>query len=491
MTVARTKPRVNIPVGEVALRHADEGQYIDKMLRTRNEVGCTALRVLGLCVFLARTLCAHGEGDETALQALIDGSPGEFIAVPPGEYVIDEPLRISANGTRLTGHGTIIQRNPAAPIILIESVYDVLVRDLKLTRPADAQEVANSAILIMNAKDVAIDSVRITGNKARDATIQIRTSSHVAIRNCTIRDYKRVAVDDRTDSDLYGYAFQCIDGTGILADRSTHCTIESNRIIEESLVPTRQEMETLGLGKLVPGRNPDAAPGPLGKNVVAKGFATNWHQGSAIVVTGPEDSEFNTVRGNHIVNAAQGIDLHCDRTIVSENVIDHCFVGLKATHGCHGLVLSGNVISHVDLWGILLNPGAASHAGSEDKAPNVDAAITISNNIITYYGYGHEFWNWGGREADRPGSYAIALFDGQLAENPPLRDVTLTGNIVYDPGHETGEPPRYRYAVFVGSWHGQPEDSPNLPQGLSFSNNRFHPGTMGVANTPLQQLTND
>ncbi len=491
MTVTRMKPGVNIRVRAFALQLLGQGQYIDEMLRTRNARIYTAMLSLGLCVFGTMAQRAYGAGDETELQALIDGSPDRYIELPPRDYVIDQPLRINVNGTRFTGDGTIVQRNPKAPVIVIENQRDIIVRGLTLTRPADAQDVENSAILIIDSQEVTVEDVRIVGNKARDAAIQIRGSTYVSIRNCTIRDYKRVAIDDRTESELYGYAFQCIDGTGILADRSTHCAIESNTIIEESLLPTQQAMEQLGLGKLVPGRKLDATPGQLGKNVVANGFASNWHQGSAIVVTGPEDSEFNTVLGNHIVNAAQGIDLHCDRSVVSGNVIEHCFVGLKATHGCQGLVLSGNLISHVDLWGILLNPGAASHAGSEEKAPNVDGAITISGNVITHYGYGHEFWNWGGREADLPGSYAIALYDGQLAENPPLRDVTLIGNIVNDPGHETGEPPRYRYAVFVGSWHGQPEDSPNLPQGLSFTANRFHSGTMGVANISLEEQIED
>lgn len=488
MTVARMKPRVNIVVRVAALRPLGLGQYIDKMLRTRNGRFRTAILSLGLLMMVQG---AYGAGDETALQALIDGNPGKYIVVPPGEYVIDAPLRISIDGTRFTGEGSIVQRNPQAPIIVIENARDVTVRNLTLTRPTDAQEAENCAILIMDAKGVTIEGVRIIANKSRDAAIQIRNSSYVSVRNCTIRDYKRVAIDDRTDSELYGYAFQCIDGTGILADNSTNCSIESNQIIEESLLPTEKIMKEHGLGKLVPGRKPDATPGELGKNVVAKGFASNWHQGSAIVVTGPEVSEFNSVLGNHIVNAAQGIDLHCDRTVVSGNMIHHCLIGLKATHGCQGLVLTGNLITNVDLWGILLNPGAASHAGSEEKPPNVDAAITINGNVITDYGYGNEFWNWGGREADRPGSYAIALYDGQLADNPPLRDVALTGNIVNDPGQETGEPPRYRYAVFVGSWHGAPEDSPNLPQGLTFAANRFHSGTMGVANIPLEEETKD
>lgn len=131
-------------------------------------------------------------------------------------------------------------------------------------------------------------------------------------------------------------------------------------------------------------------------------------------------------------------------------------VGIKATHGCRNLIIKGNLVRRADLWGILLNPGAASHTVTDPtdtepvKPSNVDAGTILSGNIITDYGYGHEYWNWGGRAEDCPGSYAIALFEGQLDTNPPLRAMLVTGNIVYNTGRD-GKPqketPRYRYAV--------------------------------------------
>jgi hypothetical protein len=77
--------------------------------------------------------------------------------------------------------------------------------------------------------------------------------------------------------------------------------------------------------------------------------------------------------------------------------------------------------------------------------------------------------------------------NGQEPDDPPLRAVLVTGNLVYDTGHNGGlvegapqvSPPRYRWTVFVSKeWGG--------PSGLKFSNNLFHPGTEGVSNVPLE-----
>ena len=77
-------------------------------------------------------------------------------------------------------------------------------------------------------------------------------------------------------------------------------------------------------------------------------------------------------------------------------------MGIKATHGCRHLIISNNLLTHIDLWGILLNPGAASHAAGAAapdqpvRAENGDGGTIIANNIITNFGYGHEWWNWVG-----------------------------------------------------------------------------------------------
>ena len=108
-----------------------------------------------------------------------------------------------------------------------------------------------------------------------------------------------------------------------------------------------------------------------------------------------------------------------------------------------------------------------------------------SNNVITDYGEGDDYWRYGGAHDDRGSSYAIAFLSAQLSTNPPLRDILIQGNIVYDTmrdepsqlDSEAPPKPKYRYAVYVENEAGKPE-----PRGIQFNNNVFHPGASGVGN---------
>ena len=143
----------------------------------------------------------------------------------------------------------------------------------------------------------------------------------------------------------------------------------------------------------------------------------------------------------------------------------------------------------------MINPGASSEHGVEAneeqpaKAGNHDSGIIISDNQITDYGYGHEYWNWGGMHNDGGSSYVIALLDKQLEENPEISDVLIQGNIVFNSGRDgvvvdgalVKEPPRYRYALCI---QGDPT-GPHFPKNVQVRNNIFHPGKDGVCNQDL------
>jgi hypothetical protein len=53
-------------------------------------------------------------------------------------------------------------------------------------------------------------------------------------------------------------------------------------------------------------------------------------------------SDCTRLLGNHIENAVQGIDLHCDHVIVSNNIVTNAFIGMKAMHGSRNVLISGN-----------------------------------------------------------------------------------------------------------------------------------------------------
>jgi hypothetical protein len=91
-------------------------------------------------------------------------------------------------------------------------------------------------------------------------------------------------------------------------------------------------------------------------------------------------------------------------------------------------------------------------------------------------GGGKSRWIWSGHDC-----CPIRFDTGQKPDNPPLAEVLVQGNVVYDPGRDAAPraAPRYKYAVIVSK-------SPGGPKGLHFSNNLFHPGTAGVANVELK-----
>lgn len=454
----------------------------------------TAFGLVLLCMQVSAQAPTGGRtvsaDDYESIQAALDANPGCMIVVD-GTRTITSRIRIFSDSSGLSGFGIIQQQNPAEPILDIVGADGVRIRDVTFTRPEDKREAEAPGISCRDSRDVTIEGVRVTGNCARDAAIEVRNGTNVIIRNCEITDYKRITVDDRTESENYGYAFICIDGTGIGVRESLGTVIEGNRIVETTLFPTREIKEKYRLGTLTEGRKP-TKPGVLAGEVVKRGYVNNWHQGSAIIVTDPEKSRHTRISGNYLQNAAQGIDLHCDNAICVNNTVDHGMMGIKATHGCRNLIIAGNMLAHIDLWGILLNPGAASHAAEpagdckSAQGQNVDAGTIISNNIVSDYGCGHEYWNWGGASADLGNSYPFAFYGGQLPTNPPLTDVLIQGNIVYDSACDEGSPPKYRYAIFVGSWDSGPEMVATSPKRLHFSNNIFHPGREGVSNVPLE-----
>jgi len=425
-------------------------------------------------------------------QEAVDAHPRTMIYVPPGVHTLDAALFLRGEGGGLYGPGTLEQTNPGATIVTIENGVMTRIEGITLTRTESDEPARGPGLFIHESRLVEVRGVRVVDHHARDAAIEIRNSDQVTVKDCLVRNYKCIAIDDRTSSPLYGYAFRAIDGTGILVNASTGTVIESNRIIEDRLLPTREAVAQYKLGEVT------VRPAEKGQLMPQDAWDTNhvsnWHQGSAIVVTSPRETSHTIVRGNYLQNCAQGIDIHSDNVIVSDNIVDHGFMGVKMTHGSRNIIVQGNLLTHIDLWGILVNPGAASEQAVEakDGAPakpgNHDSGILIANNQITDFGYGHEYWNWGGKN-NGDSSFPIILMGKQLEENPNLSDILIQGNIVYDSGRDgvivdgalVVEQPRYRYALRID----YTPDSPHFPTSVVVGQNLFHPGRDGVCNQVL------
>ena len=394
------------------------------------------------------------------IQAALDANRGRMVYVPAGDYEISEKLRIHGDGSGLFGPGRIIQTHSEQPVVEIEDSNNVQIRDLTLTRIEGNLDTDKEGILAIRCRDLVIENVRVIDNRTRSGAITLRECVGSRISRCLVQNYMRVTVDDRTASSDWGYAFNCTDGTAISVSQCVGTLIEANRVIEGHMVPTKEIKSKHKLGEFV--KKNDQKGSIVNQQTWDSGYTDNWQQGSGIIVTSPETSDLTRIIGNHIENAAQGIDLHCDHVIVANNVVTNSFIGMKAMHGSRNVLITGNQFARNSLWAIGLMPGAAANSS------NSDGGSIIANNIISDFGHGDAHWIWG--EERSPFKFDT----GQQDDDPPLTDVLIQGNMVFRIGQ-----PRYRYAVIIAGGE-------NTPQGLRFSNNLFHPGTAGIANIELK-----
>jgi hypothetical protein len=306
----------------------------------------------------------------------------------------------------------------------------------------------------------------------------------LTVRNCLVRDYKAVIVEDRTQH--AGYAFKCVDGNGMKFMDCHGAQITNNRIIETVFRATKENRDKYELGKVTAISEKSGVTIP--ESIKESRYTSNWHQGSAVFFG--ERGNHSVLSGNYIENAAQGFDIHADYVTVTGNVVNGANVGAKAMHGSKHVIISNNQFSRVDLYGIMLAPGLASHAAIERSGeqpaigPNVDGGTVVMGNIISDYGFGDQYWS----SASSPGAsrYAISLEAGQEPDDPPLRDVVIVNNVVYDTGRDQvivdGRPqvvpPRYDFALMV-------QYSEADRQTLKIHGNIFHAGSAGIANFEL------
>lgn len=435
-----------------------------------------------------------------SLQQALDARPGQMIYVPPGDYQITQTLQLRSDDSGLWGPGRIIQADPTADIINAEGRKNIQLRNLVLTRPEGKRETHRPGVRLIHCADVRIDNVQILDNQGDLGSVFAAYCSGLQIRNCLIQNYSRIAIDDRTTIAYFGFAFNCINGTGILVRHSTGTVIENNRIIELLMVPTPELQKKHNLGKYSK-KNP-AKGTRMSQEAWDAEYFNGWHQGAAIQVTKGETTDYAQILGNYIENAAQGIDIHGDHIVMAYNVVNNAFIGMKAVHGSRNVIIVGNQFVRNDLWSIQLQPGTASHSAfsaEEASAPdpvdpealtwtinrpgaNVDGHSIIANNIISDFGYGTAHWMW-----DSANTAPIQFNVGPAPDrSPPETDVIISGNVLYDTGRDKVlvdgepklEPPRYRYAVRVG-------EGKDAPRGLHFTNNLLHPGTGGISNVAL------
>ncbi len=186
-----------------------------------------------------------------SIQQALDANPGKMLYLPAADYVIEQALVIRTDGSGLHGPGRILQANSNAAIIRIEHAQRVQLRDLTLSRTPGNLETTAEGILVLESEEVVLDNVRVLDNRSRAAAIAIRACRGCQLRHCLIQNYMRIAVDDRTGSPDWGYAFRCIDGSGIVVTESQATRIEGNRLVERHLLPTVEVQQQYDLGSFV------------------------------------------------------------------------------------------------------------------------------------------------------------------------------------------------------------------------------------------------
>lgn len=422
--------------------------------------------------------------DYPSLQAAIDANPGCMIYVPNGDHLLTETVMIKTTGTGLCGPGRLVMTDASKDIINVLDADDVTISGLKLFRPRGKHDGGRNGIFAAWCESLTIDGVSVVNNCGENAGIKIEHCARLVVRNCLVRDYKALAIDDRTQS--AGYAFQCVDGNGMKFMDCSGAQITNNRIIETTFRATKENRDKYELGKVTAiVENSDR---PVPETIKQNRFTINWHQGSAIFFG--EQGHYSVISGNYIENAGQAFDIHSDYVTVTGNVVNGALVGAKAMHGSKHVIISNNQFSRIDLYGVLVMPGAAAHPAVESsgeqpaQGPNVDSGTVVMGNIISDYGFGDQYWSTG----STPGAslYAISIERGQEADDPPLRDLIIADNVVYDTGRDKvlvdGQPqvvsPRYEFALMV-----QYDD--NDRQTFKIHGNIFHPGSVGVANFEL------
>ena len=171
-----------------------------------------------------------------SIQAALDANPGRMVYVPAGDHLISEKIRIHDDNGGLCGPGRVIQANADAPIIEIVKAAGVQIRDLTLTRAEGKMETRHEGLQAMQCRDLVLENLRVLDNHSSRSAIGLHGCEGGQVRGCLVRNYHHIAVDDRTKSAQYGYAFHCIAGFGIETEHGSGVLIQANRVIEHRLL---------------------------------------------------------------------------------------------------------------------------------------------------------------------------------------------------------------------------------------------------------------
>ena len=338
-------------------------------------------KIILLCLFSIASLASEVQAqvvfhpeDAESLRGMFQGVPpeGGVIQLPPGKFVISEPLRLTVGDVTIRGAGTsthIVNANEdGQPAILIAHPE---CKDPKTDRKH-------------NLWRVQIADLRITGNEKSGPGIEARQVNEIYIEGVTVSE-------NGGDGIFLNYCYEDprICDSLITYNKKTGVNLQGCH----DIVVNGNQFE----------ENQDALLCADGFNLCMNGNNLDDHLGNGVII---ENTYGSVLSGNMIeeCNAAAVIlDRDCYGITLSANVIAHNGAGinLKDAHGC---TVSANTFTILKTNALRIGPDSGR--------------ITVTGNNFSNSYVGEEKIK---RKADD------AAAAGMLLDN--TKEVVITGNI--------------------------------------------------------------
>jgi parallel beta-helix repeat protein len=312
-------------------------------------------------------------GQYESLQAAFDAVPegGAVVQIPPGRFVIDEPLVLETARTRLQGSGAgtrIINENRSGEPALI----------VRPTDYRDAPDQRDPRIWGVHLADF-----EITGNEESGDGIRAMGINEIYIHGLTVNHHgaNGIALID------------CYENPRVSESNLTY-NAENGLFIERGhdIVVNGNEFE----------ENQDGLRAVDSFNLTMNGNNLDDHLGNGVVV----ENTYGSVLSGNMIEESQGIamifDRDCYGITVSANIIAHNFGGGIDLRDAWGFTVSANTFTIVEAQSLTVGPNSGrisitgnnfsnSHIGGETRRVEGEATgilldhtegITITGNMF-------------------------------------------------------------------------------------------------------------
>ncbi len=310
----------------------------------------------------------------TSLQDAINALPqeGGIIVIPPGKFVISEPLILSKSDVCLRGSGTsteIINNNTDhLPALIIcsnadsvnpEALWRVQLSDLRIT----GNKESGHGIMARKIQEIYIEGLTVTNN-GQDGILMDRCEENPRVVHCNITYNKNVGLNLVGCHDIVvngnqfeenGDALHCFDGYNLaMSGNNIDDHIKNGVVIENtygSVVSGNMIEESNGMAIII---DRDCYGITIGSNVIA-------HNGGGVRL---EDAHGISISANTFtINRMHSIYFspQSDRITVTGNNFSNSYIGegkLKLSgeqkvggviiNGSRNILFSGNVFSGIN-----------------------------------------------------------------------------------------------------------------------------------------------